>query len=147
MLALAGLWIKRFLLVAPLLGITRLPIEEVHYTPTSIEWALVIGSYGVAGLVFMFLAKMIPIVEIRDIEEHKERVKGKKSLAFTALAIGIILAAVGAYAMLVSEPEPGVRSAYEILGGPIMLLAGIILALLSPAVYIITSREIKLKIT
>ena len=55
------------------------------------------------------------------------------------IAAGVVMSVYGVYSMLLSEQEPSVRTLIELPGGPVLLLLGITLALLSPALYVVMS--------
>jgi molybdopterin-containing oxidoreductase family membrane subunit len=60
-----ALWLKRYLLVVPTQYephlLTARPLIE--YIPTHTEWIVVLGSYIAATLVFMWLMRLLPIIE------------------------------------------------------------------------------------
>lgn len=64
-LIVAGLWIKRLLIVVPPLTRPRLPYPWGVYTPTWEEWSLILGSYAIGILIYAIFAKLFPIVETR----------------------------------------------------------------------------------
>jgi molybdopterin-containing oxidoreductase family membrane subunit len=63
-----ALWLKRSLLVVPSQYQSHLssPRQLVEYIPTHTEWVVVIGSYIVAALVFYYLLRLFPMIELPD---------------------------------------------------------------------------------
>ena len=56
---------KRYLLVVPPLTVGRLlPYPEGSYTPTWVEWSVVIGLIGLAILFYLLVMKVFPIMEV-----------------------------------------------------------------------------------
>lgn len=62
--------LKRFLLVVPSQTYgTLLPYSPGHYSPTWVEYGVVIGLFGFAALVFLAFAKVFPIMPLAHEQE------------------------------------------------------------------------------
>lgn len=94
-----ALWIKRYLLVIPtqyepfLEHFRPLPV----YTPTHTEWAVVLGSYVTAAFIFVWLMKLIPIIEFpmdqsSEIKSQQEiKNNSRKIITLLSLFLGICM--------------------------------------------------------
>jgi len=65
----AGMWIKRFIIVVPSLSLPLMPYEWGTYTPTWVEIALTVASFGGFALVFTLFTKLFPIVSLWEMKE------------------------------------------------------------------------------
>ncbi len=64
-LVAVGLWVKRFLIVVPSLLYPRLPYAVGSYTPTWVEWSVVVGTVALAAFLYLIFIKLFPIMELR----------------------------------------------------------------------------------
>ncbi|MEM2942300.1 MAG: hypothetical protein QXT81_02645, partial [Candidatus Bathyarchaeia archaeon] len=61
------LWVKRVLIVTPSLLYPRLTMYPVgSYTPTWVEYSIIIATVSFVAWGFIFFAKIFPIIEIRE---------------------------------------------------------------------------------
>jgi len=79
-LALAGLWMMRYLMIVPVLETPYLPIQDiretwVHYSATWIEWSLTLAGIALFTLFFVIVGKLAPIIPISEMLEKKEKNK------------------------------------------------------------------------
>jgi hypothetical protein len=77
LLIVLGAWVKRFLIVVPTLETPFLPAQRIpaawtHYSPTWIEWAIVVGALAGFLLAYSLVAKFFPIVSIWETREHDQ---------------------------------------------------------------------------
>ncbi len=77
---LVGLWIMRYLMIVPVLETPFIPVQEidpavVHYSATWIEWSLTAAGVAAFILLFIFAAKISPIVPVSELLEEKEEHK------------------------------------------------------------------------
>jgi molybdopterin-containing oxidoreductase family membrane subunit len=64
---LSVLWVKRVLIVIPSLLYPRFTVYPVgSYTPTWVEYSIIIATLSFVALGFMVFAKIFPIMEIRE---------------------------------------------------------------------------------
>ena len=74
-LCIVALWIVRFLIVVPSLLRPFLPFPTGSYSPSWVEWSLVVGAFAIVVLLFMLFTKVFPIMPVTDLmsegEEHK----------------------------------------------------------------------------
>lgn len=64
-LVIVALWVKRFLIVVPSLLYPRLPYLPGSYTPTWVEWSIVVGTIAFACFLYLLFIKLFPIMELR----------------------------------------------------------------------------------
>ena len=79
--AVAGIWVKRFLLFTPALSTSPLG-EAAAYTPTWIEWQITIGLFAFAALLYSISLKVLPffVIDFWGILEPAESGPQKSSL-------------------------------------------------------------------
>jgi molybdopterin-containing oxidoreductase family membrane subunit len=73
-----GMWLERFIIVAPSLANPRMDLPLGVYIPTLLEWSLFAGGIAVFIMGFMAFSKFFPIISIWEIEEG--RTEGKKEV-------------------------------------------------------------------
>lgn len=68
-----GMWIKRYLIVAPTLQTPFIPAESAgastYYFPTPVEWIVTVGALAFFLLMYTLFSKLIPIVSIWETAE------------------------------------------------------------------------------
>jgi len=72
---LIGMWLERYLIVVGSLSVPRLDFTVGYYQPTWVEWGIFAGSFGLFGLlyfVFLQLAPIVSIWEVREGEHHAD---------------------------------------------------------------------------
>jgi molybdopterin-containing oxidoreductase family membrane subunit len=82
-IAVAGLWLNRYLIVIPTLETPFLPIQDtreefIHYTATWIEWSLSLAGIAAFFLFFTLIMKFIPIIPISGIIKGEKMIDNKK---------------------------------------------------------------------
>jgi molybdopterin-containing oxidoreductase family membrane subunit len=70
-----GMWVKRFVIVVPSLALPLMPYQWGVYTPTWVEIAITLGSFGAFALVITLFARVFPIVSLWEMEEGREVAK------------------------------------------------------------------------
>lgn len=61
LLVVAGVWTERYLLVMP--AQVNVPLyPQGNYAPTAVEWSLMLGVYAVGALLYLFVARRVPLV-------------------------------------------------------------------------------------
>ncbi|GAB4325424.1 MAG: polysulfide reductase NrfD [Dehalococcoidia bacterium] len=73
-----GMWLKRFVIVVPSLGLPLMPYEWGVYSPTWVEIAITAGALAGFALIFTAFAKLFPIVSVWEIAEGWEREAGNR---------------------------------------------------------------------
>ena len=68
-----GMWVKRFIIVVPSLSLPLMPYEWGVYSPTWVEIAITVASFGGFALVFTLFTKLFPIVSVWEMKEGWER--------------------------------------------------------------------------
>ena len=79
LIAVAGLWLNRYLIVVPTLETPYLPIQDtrpefIHYTATWVEWALSFAGIAAFLLFFTLIIKFVPIIPMSGIIDHEREV-------------------------------------------------------------------------
>ena len=72
-LAIIALWVSRFLIVVPSLTRPYLPYPPGSYTPTWVEWSLVVGTFVTVALFFTLFTKLFPIIPLTEMERAEEQ--------------------------------------------------------------------------
>ncbi|MEN8191532.1 MAG: NrfD/PsrC family molybdoenzyme membrane anchor subunit [Bacteroidota bacterium] len=75
MIIFIGAWFKRYLIVVPSQLEPYLPIQNVpeswnHYSPTTPEIAITIGSFLIVLIIISLLSKIIPLIPIWEMKEE-----------------------------------------------------------------------------
>ena len=66
---LIGMWLERFLIVVPSLSHPRLGYTMGTYSPTWVEWGILLGSFGMFGFLYFTFVRSVPIVSIWEVRE------------------------------------------------------------------------------
>jgi Ni/Fe-hydrogenase subunit HybB-like protein len=120
-----GLWVTRALIVVPTFYHPLLPWEVAPYTPTLVEWYMVIGSFFLFALLLLILVKLFPVLELPEAHEgvpsrrQAPMPRAKRVAVAGALAGGLLLVATGI----------ALRGDPEFFHPPAIWLSGIILLL------------------
>jgi molybdopterin-containing oxidoreductase family membrane subunit len=64
-----GMWFERYNIIASSLAHQFDPASWVYYTPTWVEWGIMLGSFGWFGMWFVMFVKIMPSVAIAEIKE------------------------------------------------------------------------------
>jgi molybdopterin-containing oxidoreductase family membrane subunit len=76
LLALAGMWLERFLIIVGSLQRDFLPSSWVDYLPTRVEVATLVGSFGLFLVFFLLFCRGLPVVSIAESRaEHRTRLR------------------------------------------------------------------------
>jgi molybdopterin-containing oxidoreductase family membrane subunit len=76
LLALAGMWLERFLIIVGSLQRDFLPSSWVDYLPTRIEVATLVGSFGLFLACFLLFCRWLPVVSIAESRAgHRTRLR------------------------------------------------------------------------
>ena len=67
-----GMWLERFTIVVPTLMHPRLPYELGSYSPTWVEWAILMGCFALFTMIYMGFTKLFPIVSLWEVQEGRE---------------------------------------------------------------------------
>ncbi len=63
-----GMWFERFVIITISLSRDFLPSSWATYTPTSIEIATLIGSFGLFFTLFLLFCKLLPAIAIGEVK-------------------------------------------------------------------------------
>lgn len=83
-----GMWIKRFIIVVPTLSLPLLPYEWGVYTPSWVEIAITVASFGGFALTLTLFTKLFPIIPVWEMKEGWEQEKAAQVTAAAGLADG-----------------------------------------------------------
>jgi len=75
-----GMWLERWMIVTPTLSGGYHPIAFDTMWPSMIQWAIVFGSFGWFGLLFLVFVKVFPSVSMYEVKEmvyHRRALAGK----------------------------------------------------------------------
>jgi molybdopterin-containing oxidoreductase family membrane subunit len=83
-LIVAALWVKRYLIVVPVLETPFIPIEDIRpefasYSISWVEFALTISGIALMILIFTIASKIAPIIPVAEIEDVDEEAKSDLS--------------------------------------------------------------------
>ncbi len=91
-----GMWLERWMIVTPTLSMSYHPFAFDVMWPSMIQWAIVFGSFGWFGLLFLVFVKVFPSVSMYEV---KEMVFHRRHFHSEELAIK--------YHRRKSDPQPG----------------------------------------
>jgi Ni/Fe-hydrogenase subunit HybB-like protein len=82
-----GMWLKRFVIVIPSMGVPLMPYEWATYTPTWVEIAITVGAFAGFAFLFALFARIFPIISIWEVEEmiEEEEARAAQEEAYAAL--------------------------------------------------------------
>ncbi len=63
-----GMWFERFVIIVTSLYQDFLPSSWTSYVPTSIEWATLIGSFGLFFTCFLLFCRFLPVIAIGEVK-------------------------------------------------------------------------------
>jgi len=66
------MWIKRYIIIIPVLARPVIGTEWVTYSPTWIEWSITAGGFAAFMLLYAIFSKLFPIVSAWEIKEGRE---------------------------------------------------------------------------
>lgn len=75
-----GMWLERYMIVTPTLATSYHPIAFDVMWPGIVQWAIVFGSFGWFGLLFLVFVKVFPSVSMYEVKEmvyHRRRAAGR----------------------------------------------------------------------
>jgi Ni/Fe-hydrogenase subunit HybB-like protein len=67
-----GMWGERFVIIAVTLTRDFIPGSWANYTPTWVDWGLLLGSISTFGVLFMLFLRFIPAIPISEVKELKK---------------------------------------------------------------------------
>ncbi|MDW8045642.1 MAG: NrfD/PsrC family molybdoenzyme membrane anchor subunit, partial [Nitrososphaerota archaeon] len=68
-LANIGMWIKRYLIIVPVLARPLIPNGWGVYNPTWVEWSIIAGLFALFTLLYTLFSKTFPIIPIEEVRE------------------------------------------------------------------------------
>jgi len=77
-----GMWFERFIIIVTSLHRDFLPSSWADYTPTVIEIATLLGSFGLFFTCFLLFCRFLPMIavaEIKGVAGHVQHVEGAKA--------------------------------------------------------------------
>lgn len=131
-IAVAALWVKRYLIIIPTLETPLLPAhdlrpEYVNYSPTWVEWALTFAGIALFILLFFLFSKFIPILPMVRTGEEKdysrlrkkagqrqEKGSDKKQVGAVAVPVVLVLLALSGPVPVHAQDGDGVRTVLKL---------------------------------
>lgn len=86
-LAVAGMWIKRFLIVVPPLAQPLIGSETLPYSPTWVEGAVTLGAAAAIPLFLMLFFRVFPVLSIYEMEEAASEESERRPAAVPGLQL------------------------------------------------------------
>lgn len=71
-----GMWLERWMIVSPTLSMSYQPFAWSVMWPSIVQWAIVFGSFGWFGMLFLVFVKVFPSVSMYEVKEmvyHRRR--------------------------------------------------------------------------
>jgi Ni/Fe-hydrogenase subunit HybB-like protein len=68
-LVVAGMWLKRFLIIVPALRQAVFPSLTQSYSGSFTEWAILIGAIAAIPLILMLIFRVFPVISVHEMEE------------------------------------------------------------------------------
>jgi Ni/Fe-hydrogenase subunit HybB-like protein len=93
-----GMWAERFVIIAVTLTRDFIPGSWANYTPTWVDWGLLLGSISTFGVLFMLFLRFIPAIPIAEVKELKRELERAEAHAHARAA--------GAGAPVPAEKQP-----------------------------------------
>ena len=83
-----GMWFERFVIIVTSLHRDFLPSSWADYTPTSIEVATLIGSFGLFFTCFLIFCRLAPVISIAEVKgaAHLKRSKHDRTVPERSVA-------------------------------------------------------------
>jgi molybdopterin-containing oxidoreductase family membrane subunit len=66
---LCGMWMERFVIIVSSLNRDFLPSSWHFFSPTWVDWGILVGSLGLFGFLFLLFARFVPGVAISEVKE------------------------------------------------------------------------------
>ncbi len=64
-----GMWFERFVIIVVSLSFEYEPAAMGHYTPTWVEWGIMLGSFAWFFMWLLLFSKNFPMVSIAEVKE------------------------------------------------------------------------------
>jgi Ni/Fe-hydrogenase subunit HybB-like protein len=87
-----GMWLERWMIVTPTLSQAYEPFAWHWYWPSIVQWAIVFGSFGWFGLLFLIFVKIFPSVSMYEVKEmvyHRRRAHAEEHVPEFSPAVDI----------------------------------------------------------
>jgi Ni/Fe-hydrogenase subunit HybB-like protein len=68
LLILVGMWLERFIIVVGSLGRDFLPSSWSSYSPTRVDWEILVGTVALFGLFFLLLVRFVPFIPVHEVK-------------------------------------------------------------------------------
>lgn len=86
LLADAGMWVERYIIVIPGLRVPLMPYEPSNYSPTWVEFSVVAGVFALFALLVTLFVKIFPLVAIWEMAEDRENSEPAMNAGWTSAA-------------------------------------------------------------
>lgn len=77
-----GMWFERFVIVVSSLSRDYLPSAWAYFTPTWVDWGMLIGSFGLFFTLFLLFCRTLPVINMAEVkatlakQEHMAHLHG-----------------------------------------------------------------------
>jgi molybdopterin-containing oxidoreductase family membrane subunit len=72
---LIGMWLERFVIVITSLAHDYVPSSWHSYTPTAVDWGILLGSFALFGFLFLLFLRFIPFVPISELKKLQHQLE------------------------------------------------------------------------
>jgi len=91
-LALAAMWVERYLIVVAGLRVPLMPYAPADYLPSWVEWSILGAAFALFALIISLFVKLFPVISIWEVIEHRGP-EPEPAPAWTPRPVGAALAA------------------------------------------------------
>jgi len=70
-----GMWAERFVIVAVSLTRDFIPSSWANFTPTHVDWGLLLGSVAFFGFLFLLFLRFLPAIPISEVKELRRELE------------------------------------------------------------------------
>jgi molybdopterin-containing oxidoreductase family membrane subunit len=83
---LAGMWTERFIIIVTSLNRDFLPSSWHFYSPTWVDWSILLGTVSLFGLLFLLFIRFLPFVALHEMKQLRYGlVQGESSRGVAAV--------------------------------------------------------------
>ncbi len=146
--------LKRYIIVVPSQTHgTLFPYGEGHYSPTWVEFLVILGIFALGILLWLLFIKIFPIIKLGEVEEQQKQLPSRKpahplrtGLAWLMVAAGFAIQFVSYFflAAPIGKPSSPAYSNPRLPFSPALFIFGVMLVFLAAVVYeVMPDREKK----
>jgi molybdopterin-containing oxidoreductase family membrane subunit len=72
---LIGMWLERFVIVITSLAHDYVPSSWHSYTPTAVDWGILLGSFALFAFLFLLFLRFVPFVPISELKKLQHQLE------------------------------------------------------------------------